>query len=595
MILLRTKRCPFLVTLPLLIAAPCGYPLGFAGAQQSGPPAQTTPAASGQSSASPAKTKTADASSLSASIPAAIPVSALAQAADLYRKGDFAGAIAKYQQWVQERPKSPDGYAGLVRAYLKQKDVEQAEQAAEKGLAQSDSPRIRAARAEVWFREGKITEAEKEWVEIINSGYPEARAYLGLARVRNAIAMYKSASAMIVKAHELDSRDPDIQEEWVQTLSRGERINYLRNALAGENNWSADEREAVNTYLEFLTTQTKQKRSPCRLVSKVTTTETPLLRLLVDPQHLRGYGLPVSLNGHKSSLMLDTGASGILVKRSIAEHAGISKITATKVWGIGSKGARNAFIGIADSIKIGELEFQNCPVEVMESRSVADEDGLIGADVFENFLVELDFPNEKLKLSQLPKRPGEMEQKLALKSEDDDPDDSDAAEPGTESNSDAGNGEKTASASGPQDRYIAPEMQSYTRLYRFGHYLLVPTSIGKVPPKLFLIDSGSLTNFISPAAAREVTKVSGNYDTIVEGVSGRVDKLFNANKATLQFGHLRQENQDMTAFDTTSLSDSAGTEISGFLGFTTLRFLDIKIDYRDVLVDFSYDRKRWGQ
>jgi len=51
---------------------------------------------------------------------------------------------------------------------------------------------------------------------------------------------------------------------------------------------------------------------------------------------------------------------------------------------------------------------------------------------------------------------------------------------------------------------------------------------------------------------------------------------------------LRQENQDMTAFDTKNLSDDIGTEISGFLGFTTLRLLDIKIDYRDALVDFKY-------
>jgi hypothetical protein len=96
-------------------------------------------------------------------------------------------------------------------------------------------------------------------------------------------------------------------------------------------------------------------------------------------------------------------------------------------------------------------------------------------------------------------------------------------------------------------------------------------------------------------AAREVTKVHGDSDTIVEVISGRVDKVFSANKAVLTFGHLRQENQDMTAFDTKPISDSLGTEVSGFLGFTTLRMLDIKIDYRDALVDFAYDAKRFGR
>ena len=110
-----------------------------------------------------------------------------------------------------------------------------------------------------------------------------------------------------------------------------------------------------------------------------------------------------------------------------------------------------------------------------------------------------------------------------------------------------------------------------------------------------MLDTGALNNAISPAAAREVTKVRGDSDMIVTGVSGRVQNVYSANKAVLQFGHLRQENQDMLSFDTTGLSDASGTEISGFLGFVLLRFLDIKIDYRDALVDFSYDAKRFNR
>ena len=227
----------------------------------------------------------------------------------------------------------------------------------------------------------------------------------------------------------------------------------------------------------------------------------------------------------------------------------------------------------------------------MESRSVAEEDGLIGADVFEDFLVEIDFPGEKLKLSELPKRPGQVDQQLSLKNdEDDEPETSGKAEASAEPGS-----KETASAAnsaGPQDRYIAPEMQSFTRVFRFGHDLLVPTKIGNVPDKLFLLDTGAFTNAISPEAAREVTKV-GNSDTLVKGVSGSVKNVYNANKAILQFGGLRQENQDMLSFDTSSISESNGTEVSGFLGFVMLHFLDIKIDYRDALIGFSYDPKRF--
>lgn len=87
----------------------------------------------------------------------------------------------------------------------------------------------------------------------------------------------------------------------------------------------------------------------------------------------------------------------------------------------------------------------------------------------------------------------------------------------------------------------------------------------------------------------------GDSDTTVKGISGSVNNVFRADHAVLQFGHLRQENQDLVAFDLTRISDDVGTEISGALGFTTLIFIDMKIDYRDVLVDFSYDPKRWGR
>lgn len=33
------------------------------------------------------------------------------------------------------------------------------------------------------------------------------------------------------------------------------------------------------------------------------------------------------------------------------------------------------------------------------------EEGLIGSDVFDNYLVEINFPDHKFKLTELPKRP----------------------------------------------------------------------------------------------------------------------------------------------------------------------------------------------
>ncbi len=525
--------------------------------------------------------------------PSTVPVDHLGDAARLYRTGDFDRAIQEYQQLLQERPNFPDAYAGLTRVYLKKKDIRQAYETVTKGLQAASSPLLRAALGEVYFRQGKIHEAEEEWVNLINSGHQDARAYMGLARVRWAISMHKSGWSMIDKAHQLDPTDPEIQKLWVRKLSRAERIKYLEEYLAGESNDDAETRANMQHYLEYLRARAKDPRRACHLVSKATTTETNLVRLMIDPRYLRGYGLSVTVNGEKSKLLLDTGASGILINRNLAKKAAVTKLSDVDIRGIGDKGDRNGYIGLANSLQIGELEFQNCPVRVLEQRSVAGEDGLIGTDVFSAFLIDIDFPDEKLHLTELPRRPEDTAAKIALQTERDDSTSS-VEEPAED------NAETTRTRgplpphSGPQDRYIAPEMKSYTQVYRFGHQVLVPTLIGDASLKLFLLDTGGFNNLISPGAATEVTKVHGDSSTIVKGISGSVKKVYRADKAVIQFGHLRQENQDLVAFDLTQISDSTGTEVSGILGFAMLRLLDIKIDYRDGLVDFAYDSKRWA-
>jgi tetratricopeptide (TPR) repeat protein len=106
----------------------------------------------------------------------------LGDATTLARKGDFDAAIEKFQQLLKERPNSPDAYAGLTRVYLKKKDLVRAFDTVTKGMQVSDAVTLHVALGEVYFRQGKIPEAEQEWVKAINSGHPSARAYLGVAQ-----------------------------------------------------------------------------------------------------------------------------------------------------------------------------------------------------------------------------------------------------------------------------------------------------------------------------------------------------------------------------------------------------------------------------
>jgi tetratricopeptide (TPR) repeat protein len=486
----------------------------------------------------------------------------------LYRAGKFDAAIQEYQA-LETGPQAAIAYTRLTRAYLRKRDPENAYAAAAKAAELApDAADTRVALGEIYFRQGKIADAEHQFVMVINSGAKNAQAYLGLARVSRAISLYRREKQMLDRAHELDPGDPDITRPWMATLTLGERIKALRDNLVQNTDIDPEARTAMERQLARLQDQASIPVHQCRMVSKVSSTQTDLKTLLYDASHVRGAGMEVKLNGVSAKLLLDTGASGILVDRRIADKAGVKEIVQTKIGGYGDNGPAAGYVAHADSIQIGEIEFQDCNVRVEDRGSVIGNDGLIGADVFSHFLVDIDLPNEKFRLSELPPRPDEPAEIASLES-------------------------------GPSpdlrfhDRYVAPEMRDYTPVFRFGHMLLIPTKLNDSVPKLFLIDTGAFGNTISPAAAREVTRVSGDSRIIVKGLSGEVKNVYRGDELSLTFANLRQKNFDIVAFDNKNQSDSIGTEISGGLGFLMLKMLDMKIDYRDGLVFFAYDSKRY--
>jgi tetratricopeptide (TPR) repeat protein len=512
----------------------------------------------------------------------------LARADDFLRKGSFDQAIAGYNEVLKSDPQSGAAYAGIVRCYLKQDNVHNAAEWLAKGLqANSEDPRLKEAEGELLFRQGSIVESEHIFVQLINSGKAPARAYLGLARISSATALYAREHRLLLRAHELDPGDPDIQRVWLRSLPRADRVKALEADLAETRGDDAETTHSIGGNLEMLKARQAASDATCHMVSDVSATETDLRPLLRDASHLRGLGLPVVVNGQKSTLKFDTGAGGILIHSGLAERAGLKRLSDTHIGGIGDQGLAKGYRAVAQSIRIGKLEFLNCVVEVVDKRSVVEEEeGLIGADVFERFLIEIDFPNRKLNLSPLPPRPGELPAKPSLAIDEE------------KSSSESDPNPANSPASTPPapryfDRFIGPEMKTYTPVLRFGHMLLVPTKINGVSLKLFLIDSGAFNNLITPDAAREVTKVHEKDDMTVKGVSGKVNKLYDTGTVVLEFGGLLQKNVDMGAFDFSNISRSVGTEISGTIGFPVFLFLKLRIDYRDALVDFELVPNPW--
>lgn len=522
-----------------------------------------------------------------------------AVAADqLYRAGKFAEAEASYRALLKTDSELVPAQVGLVRAMLRQQKIDEALDAVNTALAaQSNSAALLAAKGDVQFRRAEMPDAELSYLAAKKLDHKEVHAYLGLARLYGSYSLYRIAYGELQIAHEIAADDIEVQRAWLGMLPRKERLAALEAYLAGSHPDDEEETKWMNESLEFLKATIDKPVHACRLVSKVEQTETKLETMdTEDGRRMRGIGLSVRLNDRNVHLLLDTGAGGIVVGRKVAEKAGLTRISAVHYGGIGDKGLQSGYTAVADHIRIGELEFQDCVISVSDKGSVADEDGLIGADVFGRYLIDIDLPGMRLRLSPLPKRPEDTVAPTSLNSEGEEQANADQKEDsgkgGTSKDQNSPPPEVKPTRRLPRDRYVAPEMVNWTKVFRFGHAVLVPTSVNESKPMLFGLDTGAFSNILSLRAGRQVGKVSSDYRDQVRGLNGEVNKVYSSDKATLSFAHLRQSNLGIITLDLSTLSRHMGTEVSGLLGFAMLRQLELKLDYRDGLVDFEFDPKR---
>jgi tetratricopeptide (TPR) repeat protein len=513
-------------------------------------------AASAQTTADNAKPAIPPAASSAASSAAAAP-DPLVDARLLMSKKQFAEAAAAFQAILAKSPNSAEAHAGLVRSLLRGHKLDEAEEAAKKAVAAApNSAMVHAAAGDVAFRAGKFADTEAEYRTALKLDANSARAQFGMARMYEMVSMNKRASETFIKAHQLDPNDEQITDKWLESLPYAEAL-----AAAKKGAGSSPDHDEANR-IALLSALAEKK--PWILASEKRPYE---LKLIPYGKELtgtydanrdgpvtinKGYALQVKFNNRASAtLLLDTGADGITIGRKLAEKAGAVKIADTKMGGIGDKGPVESYLAWIDKLAIGPVEFHNCIVEVSTKNDVADEAGLLGADVFDKFLVTLDFRDWKMFLAPLPKNPNAA-------SDDD----------------------------RFQDRYIVPEMQSFTKFYSFSGHIVVPVVVNDKAVGNFILDTGADINTLTPKFASQVTKASADGDYTMKGVSGDA-RVLTGKKAILQFAKMRIESHDLPVLSRDMISPSEGTEIAGLIGIRALVQMKMTIDYRDGLVNLE--------
>lgn len=500
----------------------------------------------------------------------------------------FADAEQLYGQALAAQPDSTVAMAGLVRATMEEGKLADALALAIKyDGAHPNNAELLDALGQVRFRRGEVDEAAKTFNRSVAANPCSGQVHYDMANYLRLAGYYGSAQRQLEMAHSLAADNPQITGLWRSThgapLTAEQRMEVLKRRAANPS-LTPEQKDSIDAAIKGLEAQ---ERGNCELATPMTAAKLPITPIstganasgLNDPwESMYESALELKINGKKKRLEIDTGASGLVLTHSAAKAAGLVPEAQLKAGGVGDDGFVTATVSHVDDIKIGEMEFKNCIVQVLPAgnvlEKVADMDGLIGPDVFQGFLVTIDVPGAEVRLGPLPKRPDETQavNTYSLNTSDDEA--------------------KLSMADRAKDRYVAPEMKDWTPVFRSQHMLIVPTYIGNAPVKLFLLDTGAQKSMISPTAAREVTQLSGFTNSKVIGISGQVQNLLIADKVNITFAHVTQENRGLQSFDFGGISRSAGVDVSGIIGFPMLSELVISIDYRDNLIHVTYDPKK---
>lgn len=464
-------------------------------------------------------------------------------------RNDYAATL--YQKLVEQEPVRGDAYYGLVRALLKSHKSHDAYTAAAQGLEkapQTSGAQVAAGMAA--FRRGELGKAEEYYRAAYKINPKDPGALVGMASLFSMVSKFKAARELMLEAYRYSPDDPALMLAKANSLNGAEHIAALEKVLAI---YDPESDAARGLRAHIATDRAVGDRKIRRLTSPYESAEIKLVPLWSGPKRLRGMGLRVRFNDRETAtLLLDTGASGISLAPKLAEKAGLEALghESFEAKGIGDARSQDSLEHLASMVQIGNVTFENFPIAVFRSATTDDFEGIIGADVFQRFLVGIDFVKTELTLDPRPKP-------------------------------------TPPSGDEPEDAENEPATGFY-RAMRYGNHLTIFTSANQRPPKLFLIDSGASLNLIDEDEAREAAPMHRDDRVGVRGIQGKVEKSSVAERVALAFAGFRYDNPHLVAISFDKISESAGVGIAGILGLPVLGQGKLTIDYRNGTVRFDY-------
>jgi Tfp pilus assembly protein PilF len=458
-----------------------------------------------------------------------------------YQQGKYESAESLYQQALSQKPNDPELNSALIHTLLHESRISDAGNRASKAVADDPHSALAlTALAEVQLRQGQPWLASQTLDSAAAADPCYARIHLIRSRIFRIDSMYASERAELQTAYQIDPSDPDIRRAWQHTVNPANDIERIEQSLATMPNLDPEIREKAQASANSMMGLLAENSQTCQSAPITAPVTLPLFPAYENVKQISSYKLGVQLPKGNLKLIVDTAASGLYITQTLAESNGFQHAA--------SAPANTVQV---DSLHIGPLEFRNCMVGVSDTPFADGVDGFIGTDVFAPYLVTLNFPEARLEVEPLPNLPAERKNTL------------------------------------PGDRYLAPDVRSYTPVYHKNQYLLIPVMLNKKDRRLFVLDTGIRLSTMTSEVAHSISNTRVNFTNAVRTVSGSTIQIYR-DSFDLQFANLSLDRQShILEFDPSAIEQNAGMEVAGMLGFDLLHSLVIHLDYRDGLVQFD--------
>ena len=241
-----------------------------------------------------------------------------------------------------------------------------------------------------------------------------------------------------------------------------------------------------------------------------------------------GFVLHARLNRVPVKLLLDSGASSVVLTAESARRVGLVPQGESRLGGIDPRRWTPARRATGATLEAGEVTLCGIEVDIVADRPAFGADGLVGTDVFRDHQIRLDGRRRTLEL--LP--PGD-------------------ADPGG------------------------------LPMRRVGHAILVPVRVNGRSAESFLLDSGAAYSVVDSSGA-----VPGLDAVSLNGITGQLTAQ-STTPTHFRVGGYSTWERDVVAMDLGAMNRLYGIQIKGMIGYPVLSRSILTIDYRNERVRLS--------